>query len=79
MIGSDFLIITILLILNLVCLIIKVKSMVFPAIILSIFTIFISIYYIVDLGFEITIHSLYITFIAVIAVISLWVNGSEKY
>lgn len=79
MIGTDFLIITIFLILNLVLLMIKDQKLVYPTILLSIFTIFISIYYIIDLGFEISIHSLYITFIALIAVITLWIKGNEQY
>lgn len=83
-ITLDFIILTLFLMLNLLALIIKEKNLVFPSIILSFFTIIISIYYALGLGygeadFTIDIEFLYCTFISILAIITIYVKGSEKY
>ena len=79
MIDLEFIIVTLFLVLNILALMVKEKNLVFPSVIMSIFSIIICIYYIIDLGFDINIESLYCTFVAVVSALTLLIKGNEEY
>lgn len=80
MLGIEFVILLIMFMLNLVCLIIKDKNMVYFGLIVSLFTFIICVYYIVyitDLVFG--VEPLFVTFVGLTGALTLWIKGSEKW
>ena len=83
MITLDFLILTILFILNLVLLIIKEKSVVYISFIIAIFTWFISGWYLIEVldivNTPIGIEGFYCLLVIIVSVLMFFEKGSEKW
>lgn len=79
MIGLEFIILTILLVLNLILMIMKDKSLVYISFILAIFTWVISGIYIINLEFVMGIETMYALFVVVLSVLLIFEKGQEKW